>query len=116
MRPAASRAAPRRRRSSTHASADRVCSRAEFDEATRRNLDFISTLPGFRGHLVFRKTGGPTAFDVVTLAVWESQEAIDQAATAVRAHYERIGFDRAASLERWQVRSELGGYEILRGT
>lgn len=53
---------------------------------------------------------------MVTLAVWESQEAIDQAATAVRAHYERIGFDRAASLERWQVRSELGGYEILRGT
>ncbi|WP_242343738.1 antibiotic biosynthesis monooxygenase family protein [Anaeromyxobacter terrae] len=92
-----------------------AASRGEFEEATRRNLDFISTLPGFRGHLVFRKTGGPTAFDVVTLAVWESQEAIDRAATAVRAHYERIGFDRAASLERWQVRSELGGYELLRG-
>ncbi len=40
-------------------------SRAEFEEAMRRNLAFLETLPGFRGHLVFRKTGGPTDLDVV---------------------------------------------------
>lgn len=88
--------------------------RAEFEEATRRNLAFLATLPGFRGHLVFRKTGGASRFDVVTIAVWESREALDAAGSAVRAYYQRIGFDRAEALARWRVSSELGGYAVLR--
>ncbi|ABC80321.1 antibiotic biosynthesis monooxygenase family protein [Anaeromyxobacter dehalogenans] len=88
--------------------------RAEFEAAMTRNLELLTSLPGFRGHLVFRKTGGPSRFGLVTLAIWESRAALDAAGVAVRAHYERIGFDRAAALARWQVRSELGGYEVLR--
>ncbi|GAO01754.1 antibiotic biosynthesis monooxygenase [Anaeromyxobacter sp. PSR-1] len=88
--------------------------RAEFEAAMHGNLEVLAGLPGFRGHLVFRKTGGPSRFDVLTLAVWESRAALDGAVAAVRAHYERIGFDRTAALARWRVRSELGGYEVLR--
>ena len=88
--------------------------RAEFEEAMTRNLGFLASLPGFRGHLVFRKTGGASRFGVVTLAVWESRQALDAAGVAVRAYYQRIGFDRAAALARWRVSSELGGYEVVR--
>ncbi|ACL63931.1 Antibiotic biosynthesis monooxygenase [Anaeromyxobacter dehalogenans 2CP-1] len=88
--------------------------RAEFEAAMRANLEVLAGLPGFRGHLVFRQTGGPSRFGLITLAVWESRAALDAAATAVRAHSERIGFDRTAALARWRVRSELGGYEVLR--
>lgn len=88
--------------------------RAEFEDAMRRNLSFLTTLPGFRGHLVFRKTGGSSRFDVVTLAAWESRDALDAARAAVQAYYERIGFDRTAQLARWRVRAELGGYEVVR--
>src|ERR1700745_2268266 len=53
-----------------------AASRAEFEAAMRRNLAFLETLPGFLNHMVFEKTSGPTTFNLVTIAVWESAEAI----------------------------------------
>ncbi len=47
--------------------------REEFEAAMRRNLTFIRTLPGFLGHVVFEKRGGPTAFNIATIAVWENK-------------------------------------------
>lgn len=87
--------------------------REEFDAAMRRNLAFIRTLPGFREHLVFEKASGPTTLNVMTIAVWESQEAIDRAGLRVREHYRAIGFDMPAALARWNVRAEIGTYREL---
>ncbi len=87
--------------------------RQEFDAAMRRNLDFIRTLPGFREHLVFEKAGGPTTFDVVTIAIWDSQEAIDGAGQRVREHYRTIGFDLPAALARWKARAEVGVFRTV---
>jgi heme-degrading monooxygenase HmoA len=84
--------------------------RKDFDTAMRRNLAFIETLPGFRGHMVLEKIGGATAFNVVTIAAWESAEAHDQAAARVRSYYEEIGFDLPATLARWGVRAEPGHF------
>jgi hypothetical protein len=84
--------------------------RPEFDTAMRRNLAFLQQLPGFRGHLVLDKTGGPTHFNVVTVAAWESRAAHEAAAREVRAYYEKIGFDPAAALARWGATAELGDF------
>src|SRR5262249_11157961 len=51
----------------------------EFESAMRRNMAFIQTLPGFQWHQIFEKTGGPSVYNVITIAVWESAEAIDRA-------------------------------------
>jgi hypothetical protein len=69
-----------------------AAARADFDAAMQRNFVFIQTLPGFLWHLVFEKASGPSTFNIVTIAVWESPEAIEKAIAAVRAYYERIGF------------------------
>ena len=87
--------------------------REEFEQAMRRNLAFIGTLPGFRGHVAFEKAGGPTAFNVVTIAVWESKEAVDKAGEEVRAYYARIGFDTPAMLARWGAKAEIGYFTAL---
>lgn len=87
--------------------------RAEFDAVMQRNFAFIRTLPGFRGHLVFEKTGGNSAFNVVTIAVWESAAAIENALTQVRAYYQSIGFDPREATARWGVTAELGEYRGL---
>lgn len=84
--------------------------REEFEAAMRRNMAFIETLPGFRGHIVFEKTGGPTTFNVVTIAAWESREAHDKAGVEVRSYYQRIGFDLSARLAQWGVKAELGDF------
>jgi len=89
--------------------------REEFEDAMRRNLTFLQGLPGFRGHVVFEKTGGPTTFNLVTIAVWESKEALDKAGEQVRAHYKTIGFDPPAMLARWGARAELGNFNAPRG-
>jgi hypothetical protein len=82
--------------------------REEFLQAMHQSLRFISTLLGFRGHIVLEKAGGPTAFNVATIAIWESREGIDAAMVEARAYYERIGFDPAAILSRLGIKAELG--------
>lgn len=88
--------------------------REEFQEAMRRNLAFIRTLPGFLGHVVFEKTGGPTQFNVATIAVWKDEEALEKASVEVGAYYRRIGFDRQAALARWGARAEIGTFSAPR--
>lgn len=85
--------------------------RAEFTAAMHRNLAFIRTLEGFRGHRVFEKRAGDSAYNLVTLAAWESPAALEQAGKEVRAYYQRLGFDMPATLKRWGaqlVRADYG--------
>ena len=88
--------------------------RAEFEAQMRQNFAFIVKQPGFRGHVVFEKTSGPGTFNIVTIAVWESSEAIEKAGIAVRAHYQKVGFDMPAMLARWGVKAELGNFNAPR--
>ena len=87
-----------------------AASRAEFEAAMRRNLAFIETLPGLMSHMVFEKTSGPTTFNIVTVAVWESPEAIAAAGEKVCTYYQSIGFDMPATLARLGVTASLGYY------
>jgi hypothetical protein len=86
--------------------------RSEFLTATTRNLGFIRTLPGFLGHLVLEKRAGPSAFDIATIAVWESQDALDRAKGAVRAYYQQIGFDPQRFMTQHGIRGEIGDYTV----
>lgn len=79
-----------------------AAARAEFEAAMRRNREYIRTLAGFRGDAVLLKKQG-AAFDIATIAVWESVTAIARAKEQVAAFYERIGFDMPATLARWGV-------------
>jgi len=90
-----------------------AAARVEFDATMQRNLAFIETLPGFLEHAVFEKTDGPSNFNIVTIAVWESQEAIEKAIVAVRQYYERIGFNPAEATARWGVAAEVGQYATV---
>jgi heme-degrading monooxygenase HmoA len=85
--------------------------RAEFTATMHRNLAFIRTLEGFRGHRVFEKRAGDSAYNIVTLAAWESPAALERAGKEVRTHYQRQGFDMPATLKRWGaqlVRADYG--------
>lgn len=79
-----------------------AAARAEFETAMRRNREYIRTLDGFRGDAVLLRKQGE-AFDIATIAVWESPAAIARAKDEVAAFYHRIGFDMAASIARWGV-------------
>jgi heme oxygenase (mycobilin-producing) len=85
-------------------------SRPEFEAAMHENIAFLEKLPGFKGHTVFEKTSGPTTFDIVTIAAWESPEAMKNAGEKVREHYRAIGFDMQGAIARWGVAASIGTY------
>jgi hypothetical protein len=87
--------------------------RQEFEAAMVRNLTFIATLPGFQWHQIFEKVSGPSVYNIVTIAVWESPEAMTRAIADVRAYYDKIGFNPAESMARWGVAGEVGNYRAL---
>lgn len=76
--------------------------RADFEAATKRNRDFIRTLPGFRGDAVFARAQGDT-WDVATIAAWDDQQAITAAKDKVSAYYKQIDFDPATTMKKWGV-------------
>lgn len=87
-----------------------AAAREELEAATRRNRAFIRTLPGFRGDALFVRTqpsgAASGAFDVATIAVWASADAIAAAKRQVAAYYQNIGFDLAAMIERTGITLE----------
>jgi hypothetical protein len=85
-------------------------SRCEFEATMHRNLRFIAKLPGFVDHMAFEKNSGPTSFDIVTIAVWKSAEAIEAAGAKVAAYYSSIEFDLSAMLARLGIIASLGSY------
>jgi heme-degrading monooxygenase HmoA len=87
-----------------------AASRSEFAALIHRSLTFLETLPGFMSHMVFEKTTGPTTFNMVTVAVWESPEAIAAASEKVQAYYKSIGFDPTAVFARLEIKASLGYY------
>jgi hypothetical protein len=82
--------------------------RGEFEAAMQRNSAFLKTLPGYLGHVVFEKASGASSHDVVTIATWESDQAIANAREQVQAYYQRIGFDVQDMLAKWGVKADLG--------
>jgi heme-degrading monooxygenase HmoA len=87
-------------------------SRSEFEAAMHANAAFLGTLPGFQGHTVFEKAAGPTTFNVVTIAAWESAEAMKNAGQKVQEHYRDIGFDMPGAIARWGVTASIGSYRV----
>jgi heme-degrading monooxygenase HmoA len=91
-----------------------AAAREEFEAAMHRNLAFLQTLPGFLWHLAFEQTSGDSHYNLVTIAVWESPDALEKAGEAVRAYYQGIGFNLLAMLKQWGVAAERGNYHAPR--
>jgi len=89
--------------------------RAAFLAQMAANLAFIRTLPGFQGHVVLEKRAGEGAFNLVTLATWESPEALEAAGKAVRAHYQQRGLDLSGLLAGWGVQMVRADYGVPAG-
>ena len=86
---------------------------AEFTLRMNINRAFIKTLPGFIGDSVYQSAENPDALSYVTVAIWESEEAIQQAKNAVQAEYKREGFNMPAMLERTGINIERGIYRQI---
>ena len=77
-----------------------AAAREEFLRRVEETHQLLRRQPGFIRDAILEQVSGPGRFNIVTIAEWESQEAIDAARTVVsKAHVER-GFDPQETMRR----------------
>ncbi|WP_158617947.1 ester cyclase [Chitinophaga lutea] len=82
----------------------------EFRERTRINRAFIKTLPGFIDDAAYEYNDEKGNLVCVTVAQWESREALAKAKAAVQVLYQQQGFDPAAMFKRLNIMADRGVY------
>lgn len=85
----------------------------EFYERTRVNREFIKQLPGFIEDAAYEYTDNNGNLVCVTVALWESPEALNKAREAVQSEYKKTGFDAAAMLKRLNITADRGVYTAV---
>lgn len=84
---------------------------AEFIHRMNINRALIKTLPGFIEDIVYKSYKDADTLQYVTVAVWASEEAIQNAKNTVQAEYKREGFDMPAMLARLGIKIDRGIYQ-----
>lgn len=87
-----------------------VEAKREFMERMHINMDIIKKLPGFIDHTIYERVDDIGKFEVITIAVWESEIALKKAKENVQLAYKQQGFDMARFFERLNISMERGEY------
>jgi len=89
-------------------------SKMEFVGQMIYNRNFIAGLPGYvRGEALVR-TDNDGNFIIMTVAVWENQEKLDEAKRAVQAEFKRLEFNPVEFYRRLKIRVEREQYAGLK--
>ena len=85
--------------------------RQEFVERMNINRNFIKGLDGFVRDNVYERTDEQGNIIVVTIAVWQNEEAIKKAKEAVQEEYKRLNFNMPEMLKRLNITIDRGVYK-----
>ena len=82
----------------------------EFIERMNINRNFIKQLPGFIEDAVYEHSDGQGNLVYVTVAVWQNENALNNAKEAVQAEYKRQNFNLPEMLKRLNITIDRGIY------
>ena len=82
----------------------------EFTERMNYNRNFIKQQPGFVKSERYDQRDENDNLIVLTLAVWQTQDHLNKAKSAMQAEFKRIGFDPQEFYKRLNVTLERGIY------
>ena len=83
----------------------------EFREAAYKRQAFIRTIAGYVEGDKFEKSDGESRYNFITKAVWENEEALENARKAITLEDERMGYDPQANAKRLGIESIRSTYE-----
>jgi len=86
-------------------------SKAEFLEGARKSQSFIRTLPGFVEGFLYEKKDGENRYNFLTTAVWENEEAFENAKKAVAIEYQKQGFNPQETRKKLKIESVRSTYQ-----
>jgi predicted ester cyclase/heme-degrading monooxygenase HmoA len=85
----------------------------EFQERLQINRNFIKKLPGFIEDAVYGYTDKDGNLICITVALWQNQEALNNAKEAVQAEYKRQGFNAAEMFKKLNITVDRGIYNQI---
>ncbi|MBI3578506.1 MAG: antibiotic biosynthesis monooxygenase [Ignavibacteriales bacterium] len=74
---------------------------------------FLGSLPGFIEGAVYERTKENGNAIIVTVAVWESEDAMNKAKGAVQSEFKRLGFYPGEMYARLNITIERGTYREM---
>jgi len=86
-------------------------SEAEFLEGARQSGTFLRSLPGFVQGFLYEKKDGESRYNFMTIAVWESEEAYENAKATVALDYKQRGYDPQETAKRLRIERVQSTYE-----
>lgn len=87
--------------------------REEFLKRVADTHKILAHQRGFVRDYLLEQAAGKDGFNLVTMAEWESQEAVERAREAVAELHRQLGFDPRELFGRLGITAELGGYRPL---
>lgn len=87
--------------------------REEFLGRVKATHEVLRRQPGFVRDAVLEQTSGPGRFNIVTIAEWENNEAIEGARSAVMAAHAAEGFNAQETILRLGIEADLAFYETV---
>lgn len=84
--------------------------RDEFLQRVRATHGILRRQPGFVRDAILEQIAGSSKFNIVTIAEWGSQEAVDAAREAVAAEHAKSGFDARATIARLGIEADIANY------
>jgi hypothetical protein len=87
-----------------------LSSKNEFIDRMNINRSFIKKLEGFIEDNAYMRIDEKGNLVCITIAVWQSDEALKTAKEIVQGEYKKQGFDLAAMLQRLNITIERASY------
>lgn len=87
--------------------------RDEFLHRVRETHRILRRQPGFVRDALLEQVAGPGKFNIVTIAEWRSQEAVDAAREVVAKEHAKSGFDARATIARLGIEADIANYEPI---
>src|SRR5215471_14566993 len=86
-------------------------SKAAFLERARQVQSILRDIPGFVEGYIYEQKEGDSRYNFVTTAVWESEEAIENAQKFVTSEFQRLGFNRQETARKLGIETIRSTYE-----
>lgn len=87
--------------------------RAEFLQKVRATHEILRRQPGFIRDALLEQVSGPGRFNIVTVAEWESQAAIDAARAVVMKAHAESRFSPQEMMARLGIEADIADYKPL---
>jgi len=90
-----------------------AAAREEFLSRVRTSNEVLHAIPGFVEDRFFEQLGATGNSKIVTIAVWENEQAFSEAKLLVQEHYKKIGFNPGDIIKRLGIEADMDAYTNL---